>query len=115
MGYSCSTKANHVLEALMKIIGGESKTSNGFEINGARYFYEIGRENRDGAITGTVHKIDGPYAKRAGSFRIEPDGTITKFPGTSKATREHARSAGLMRFGAIHGGVNVRFMVGGAS
>lgn len=63
--------------------------------NGTRhYFSEIGRENRDGAITGTVfeYSADGAKCWRAGSFRIEPCGELTRWAGATKAMREAARN-----------------------
>jgi hypothetical protein len=44
--------------------------------------FETGREQHDGAIVGQVWKYlpDGQHVKRAGSFRIEGDGTVTRAP-----------------------------------
>ena len=49
---------------------------------------KIGKENYDGAITGTVWKFqkdtseisENSYIKKAGSFRINPNGFIKRFP-----------------------------------
>ena len=102
MGYSCSSLAMESLDQLMiqlKAAGKETKSSNGWNKNGTYYFHEIGREQRDGAVTGKVQKIykinnsESDYCKTAGTFRIEPDGTITRFPTSTKQQREVAEIA----------------------
>ena len=100
MSYSCSTKANMVLEELMIQLQVESdKTSNGFSVNWKSCFYEIGKENSDGAITGVVNKETTPgFCRVAGSFRIENTGKITRFPGSTKQQRTTAETAGLIKY-----------------
>jgi len=99
MGYSCASKAMESLDQLMiqlKSAGEETEVSNGWKKNGIEYFHEIGRENRDGAVTGKVQKITvDRYCKTAGTFRIEPDGTIRRFPTSTKAQRNVARTAAI--------------------
>lgn len=97
MGYSCSSLAMESFDQLMiqlKASGKEVKSSNGWTKNDVQYFYEIGREQKDGAVTGVVQKIyqinNVDYCKKAGTFRIEPDGTITRFPTSTKAQRTTA-------------------------
>ena len=50
----------------------------------AEYLLELGREQRDGAMTGTVslieYKNEQMLAYPCGSFRIEPDGTVKRYP-----------------------------------
>lgn len=86
MGYSCSLAASYSLEAIQKLLCDHP--------NGNRLTYgghwERGRENRDGAITGTVYKphpTKEGFVLPAGSFRIEPSGEITRFPGISAKDR----------------------------
>ena len=102
MGYSCSAKADDVKDAMivqLKASGDEMSSSNGWESKGQKYFLEIGRENADGAITGTVHRWVGESACRpVGSVRIEPSGLISRFPTSTKTQREAAMTAGLIRF-----------------
>lgn len=70
-------------------------------------FWEVGRENPDGAITGTVWK---PWAKdpsrvvRRGSFRVDPDGSVVRFPGLTKAQREAAGAFAVKRYAEAYGG-----------
>lgn len=93
MGYSARADAFDTLRAIersQKALGCAS--SNGIVKDGQVIgFYEIGRENRDGAITGQVFKNcepyhvgqrgpDRAYATKAGSFRISPDGVVERFP-----------------------------------
>jgi hypothetical protein len=114
MGYSCTAKAAHTLEGVQAVVAqvGEKygyltvlPGSNSLPNKG---FWEIGRENPDGAITGTIwrplnaaekgrwahlDKLD-ERVTRAGGFRIEPNGEISRFPGLTKKQRERAELVG---------------------
>lgn len=102
MGYSCSAKADKVREAMMTQlqVGYKKKVSNAWKSGKFEYFCEIGREHRDGAITGTVYKSTGENAPcyRVGSIRIEPNGKITQWATSTKAQRDAAETAGLIAF-----------------
>ena len=68
----------------------EAQTSSGTRIrvpvllerkDGRIYFWERGKENPDGAITGSVWRIELDGCYPAGRFRINADGTIGRgFP-----------------------------------
>lgn len=80
MSYSCTRDASDMLGNI-----GEFFKTNGnrniLTIRGTRYFFERGRENADGAITGTLMEmLPNDYCRKAGSVRIEPDGTLSRFP-----------------------------------
>lgn len=83
MGYSCSAQAHDTLMKIRDICVKETGKANVFNHKGNSYFWETGRENDDGAITGSINKEitqDGKeMAYQSGTFRIEPDGTITRF------------------------------------
>lgn len=103
MGYSCTAKASYVMQALERAICTHG-SSNVFINLPHKYMFECGRENSDGAITGTVMVfLDNDHVRKVGSYRIEPDGTITRFYGTSAKERKTAMEAGLARFHEIHG------------
>jgi hypothetical protein len=76
MGYSATAAA---LDILPEIIAPFQKTKaqNEWTIGSESYFYEVGGENRDGAVTGSIYKMSG---SKVGGFRIEPNGYITRFP-----------------------------------
>ena len=77
MGYSCTAKADEVMHTFR----GDEGSGNVWVHNGRRYFFERVRENRDGAITGAIYQYVGEsQARRAGSYRIGPDGTIARAP-----------------------------------
>ena len=80
MGYSCTQAADYTLAAIHNLIG--DPASGNRLLNGG--FWERGRENRDGAITGKVWK-DCPtkegFVLLKGTFRIEPTGVISRWPG----------------------------------
>jgi hypothetical protein len=72
----------------------QTGSSNTFMEGGARYFYERGRENDDGAYTGTIYRMaehgindfEGQTAAfKVASFRINPDGTVERAPKFLKA------------------------------
>ncbi len=81
MGYSCSYEANITIDAITN--SPEFRCANGWVgDDGIGYFFEIGKENRDGAMTGSVYKsISG---KRVGSFKIAPNGRLISFPHLPK-------------------------------
>lgn len=92
MGYSCSRKASIRLEQVIKFLqnlhGNPTNSSNSW---GEGYFYEIGRENVDGSITGKVMKPipNKPgYCISAGGFKIDPNGDIVRFPTLQKKYKD---------------------------
>jgi hypothetical protein len=104
MGYSYAAKAGLTLDALATILRGKCPSSNSIEKTGG--FWEYGREQADGAITGTVvkpWKHDPEKVVKAGTFRIEPDGTITRFPGATKEERMAAESVGAEEYRKRYG------------
>jgi len=87
MGYSCTQDADYTLGVIRKAYG-DPATGNVLILRGERYFYERGRENDDGAITGKLWRMlpdDG--ATVAGTFRIASDGTIDRFPRLSSVQK----------------------------
>ena len=80
MGYSCTCDADNML-GLIRHTFTDGVTSNGLKIAGRSYFYEIGRENNDGRITGTIWlNTDENTARKVGGFCISPLGVISRFP-----------------------------------
>jgi hypothetical protein len=107
MGYSAAAAACCVHDALIKELQDPNeKSSNCWNHKGVQYFDERGRENSEGAITGTVQKtylVEGKtYCKPAGSYRIEPDGRIARYPTSSRVQREKAMAAGLAEYRRRH-------------
>jgi PAS domain-containing protein len=114
MGYSCAAVAAYSEEAMIEVLHETStaesrKTSNTWDYNGQRYFFERGRERDDGAITGTVYRNlpDGVHCRKSGSVRIEPDGKITRWSGSNQDQRQRAEREGGARFQRIHSGIFV--------
>lgn len=93
MGWSCASKANDTLRKWSDACAAQTRSSNVYVVGAKRYFYEVSRvEHNDGAITGTIiSMLDGTgtaehcLGKRVGSFRIEPDGTVSRAPSFLKA------------------------------
>lgn len=60
------------------------------------FMVEIGRKQRDGAVTGTVSELvystdQVTYAYRRGSMRIDRDGKVVRWPHLSKAMRDASK------------------------
>lgn len=90
MGYSATARAFQTLEQIETLMKGRgAAVSNGVVTNTWTGFWEITREQSDGSIVGYVDKmVNGTQCVRAGTFRIEPDGKLSRFPGLSKQERE---------------------------
>lgn len=81
MGWSCAIEAARALDAFSEACIKSTGSQNTWEERGKRYFFETGREHEDGAITGTVFRIEADgRCYRSGSFRIEADGTVKRAP-----------------------------------
>jgi len=90
MGYSCSALADEIRYVIENLPKFDTRNQDGL-------FLEIGRENADGAITGSVYKKflikETSYCKKIGSFRISRQG-IKRFPGLTKEEKESCESEG---------------------
>jgi hypothetical protein len=100
MGYSCVTIATLVMDELMKQVR-EGVSANQFTTIGGRkykgqnriFFWQQGKEQPDGAMTGPVFVcLPDCMARCCGSYRIEPDGKITRFTGIPKKLWEIAET-----------------------
>ena len=87
MSYSCRRDADTTWREWSDYCYATTGVSNCYLYKDQRYSFMHGREQRDGAITGTVYLlIDNPdiagqyLAYKKGSFRIEPNGIATRFP-----------------------------------
>jgi len=89
MGYSCTAAADDAYGSIQAMFPSKSNFWTGDD--GKEYFLEQGKENRDGAITGTVIQMNGQYGKKVGSLRIEPSGYVTRFPHLPKHIRAHVK------------------------
>ena len=100
MGYSCTVRASYTAEAVQARFRHEN-SGNTFSVDGGEtvYFSERGREQADGAVTGSIFKMlpDG-MARRAGGYRIEADGKITRFKGVPKKFWSEFETASEKRY-----------------
>lgn len=80
MGWSCGQMAGLRMDTLSAHCVRQTGQSNVFIYNGTKYFFEHSRrENRDGAITGSLNKFVGEnLCRTAGSLKIDGDGKITR-------------------------------------
>ena len=105
MGWSCTAKAGFTLDGISKTFQGSSNTWNTEKGN---FFFETGRENEDGAITGQVWKMINwqgqERCKQSGSFRIEADGTIARFPHLPAWLKKSAVEYGAAEYDRLYWG-----------
>lgn len=98
MGYSCTASADDTFREWTQVCKETTGMGNVYLHNGNKYCLEIGREQRDGAITGTVLRLefngtdengrDTHLGYSSGTFRIEPDGTVKRYPSGMKKLTE---------------------------
>lgn len=92
MGYSCGAGASKVEQAWWDGCRAETGSQNTFiGCGNVRYFFERSNiEHSDGAITGTIWRYlpCGEMVRKAGGFRIEGNGTITRAPAKLKKFAE---------------------------
>lgn len=84
MGYSCTQAAMVTLEKTIASAQKENPVpeSNTWIAKGNKFFYEIGREQDSGAITGKVMKCTvGNLCVGAGRILISPEGKVQKWAG----------------------------------
>lgn len=113
MGYSCTTDAGLAVDAMLEVLQlagpDHRQTSNGWQHRHSceTYFFERGREQENGAVTGAVWKncmLNGKeFARRAGSVRIEPNGRIKRWPTSTANQRRKATGIAHTRFAETHG------------
>lgn len=115
MGYSCNAKAAYVMDEISAMCVKSTGSSNTWTHGKNKYFYERGRENDDGAITGSVWKFvmhnGEERVRRSGSYRINGDGVVQRFPTMSANVRIHYTLKGLhaynTRMGPANGGQGI--------
>jgi hypothetical protein len=79
MGYSYRVEAGATLNAVFAVTKNDAG-SNVYFKNGKKYFFEHGKEQEDGSITGTVYLfLDGGFAKKVGSVKIDKEGNIIRW------------------------------------
>jgi hypothetical protein len=90
MGYSCRADASDTYHEWERYCNTTTEMSNVYKVGATTYCLEMGREQRDGAITGTTLRLEGERGNwqgyPCGSWRIDPDGTVKRYPtGMKKA------------------------------
>jgi hypothetical protein len=107
MGWSCNAAASLTLDAIVAIqkkLGAEG--TNSIMIDGKQVgFWETsGREHDDGAITGSVFTLlESDLCRKTGSFRIEPNGKITRFSSIPRRLLIEAEKKGAEEFTRRYG------------
>lgn len=93
MGWSCRADASEVLDRAQRLCVAQTGKSNEFRTARGAFFFDVSsREHRDGAITGTIFRLlPGNMARKAGSFRIEPSGEVSRGPKVMQTAAQHYR------------------------
>lgn len=118
MGYSSTAIAGLAFDAMLEQLKAASDkeiaVSNGWRAKGQEFFSERGREQHDGAVTGTVWRNDESTCHKVGGYRIDADGTVKRFATSTPAMRETARNVALAKYAERYGCEypNVPAMVG---
>ena len=111
MPFSYSKNAGLALENLMQILRRnnqpEAPTAWWVKAGGVGYYYEVNQTDQpDSGIKGSIYKYSSPTSERArrfGSFRIDGEGYIHTFPGSTVEQQRDAAQAAIngqsMRFG----------------
>jgi len=90
MGYSCTQDAGNTLAVIGKMFA-TNGNPNVLTIHDVQYFFERGREQADGAITGSLYMmLSEDMCQNVGGVKIAPDGTVVKFPKLTRDEREEA-------------------------
>ena len=90
MGYSCSAKAHKTLKQTLNKANqlplDNYNPPNTWENNGSKYFFERGREQQDGSITGTIYQFinNTNMCRKYGSVKILPNGIVKTWAGMAK-------------------------------
>jgi len=101
MSYDCTAKAYLAFEEITKILQDASPSAkyDEFQYAEKQHFCEIGSSRLDGAVVGAVYEIiDDSHCKLSGSFHIDPDGHIVRFPGSNRYQRSAAEQRALKRY-----------------
>lgn len=88
MGWSARADACDTLDAWTRACVAQTGSQNTYRPHDSdrQYFFEIGREQADGSITGSVFRMVGnDSAIRSGSFKIGPDGDVVRWPAGFKS------------------------------
>jgi len=85
VSYSCRVEAAETLEVILRTVctGGRWGTS-WIDEAGREYYFEEGKPQKDGAITGSIYReveVGSGRFRRSGSIRIGPDGYLERGPG----------------------------------
>jgi hypothetical protein len=82
MGWSARVDAVETMDRWTAACVAQTGMQNVYDVDGDRFMWEHSRrEYDDGRITGQVFRfVDDDRVVRAGSFRIEGDGTVKRWP-----------------------------------
>ena len=82
MGWSCRADAYKTMKSWNDFCVRITGSSNVYVAKDKKYFFEGSRvEHNDGAITGSVFRfLDEKHCRKAGTFRIEGDGRVARYP-----------------------------------
>jgi hypothetical protein len=84
MGWSCTQAADNTIEKINSLVQSQClnvKKNYQDQLPGGFFSINRSKEHEDGSITGSVHRFIGDdRCVRVGSFKINSNGTIARFP-----------------------------------
>jgi hypothetical protein len=93
----------HTVTAIKEICKKDSGDEQIWKNKGTQYHWNIGRSTPSGLINGVVRKLAGIDASGfqiwvvAGSFKINPDGTIARWTGLPRETQKLAEGVSRIK------------------
>ena len=100
MGWSCNAAAGYTMDALSQMCVNSTGSSNTWTHGRDKYFFERSNvEHDDGSITGSVFKFgDDGRCRKAGSFKINGEGQLLRFPTMGWQMRMNYTLAGRKKY-----------------
>lgn len=86
--------AENTLIAISQFCRNSSGNNYRWDGNSGTYQWSLGRKSKNGTVNGVVRKLAGVDTSNkeiwvvAGSFKIDPNGTILRFTGITKKQQE---------------------------
>jgi hypothetical protein len=81
MGYSCASKAACRIEVISEVCIQQTGSHNVYLAKGKRYFFQVGKEQSDGSITGSIWLLTSEnFCKKTANFKICPEGRLVRGP-----------------------------------
>lgn len=105
MSKSYTAIAGFVQEAMINLLqdGEKEFSSNEWENNGVRYFAEEDSAGDGKSLTGVVYRSKGNQAFQKGTYKVNEEGKVVKWPTSTQDQRDLALEMGRNRYKRVYG------------